>query len=155
MVQKSLDRVTSLQKEVSGLETQETEVLKLKKSFAAISVQEKTLSSFFVEMNNPVPFFETIESYGATVGAVVSFENVLNKKDPNELDASLKVKGSFSSVYRFLELLEVAPYEFSIKNIILRQGDVDTAVSSGKKTPQVIPWEARVELSVVSVTEAQ
>ncbi len=153
-VKTSTEHTASLQAEVGALETQEAEVDKLKKNFAATKEQQDTLSSYFIDMNNPVPFFETIEAYGKNVGVKAVFDTVTIKKAPNELDASVTVSGSFSGIYQFLQMLEVAPYEFSITSMTI-QSTVPAGLEPIGKGPHTSGWEATIQLAVKSITGTQ
>ncbi len=152
VVKSSTENTAALQEQVSSLEAQEAEVDKLKKNFAATKEQQQTLSSYFIDMNNPVPFFETIEAYGKGTGAKVAFDSVAMQKNPGKLDAVITASGSFSGIYDFLALLEAAPYEFSIASVDIQSIAPDTA--SAEKG-MAAGWQAHVALTVFSVTDGQ
>ena len=102
--------VLSLTKETAVLEAEESEAGQIKKELTATEAKRSVLVSYFVDVNNPIPFEETIESYGKKTNTTVSFQGLEVKKTPSRLDTSFTVGGSFVDLYKFFALLESAPY---------------------------------------------
>lgn len=141
----------ALQTEIKRLNQQESEVGQLRKNLSSTEERQATLVSYFIDANNPVPFLETVEGYATQAGATAKFDTVEVKSNPNRLDASVIVNGSFSGIYRFIALLEAAPYEFSITS-----AEIQSAVPAGLEAtgsgPHSSGWEARINMSVTSIT---
>jgi Tfp pilus assembly protein PilN len=129
----------ALRAESDKLEHQQSQVLQLKRDLAANQARQPVLVSYFVEATDPVPLFETVEGYGRTTNVAVSIDSVDIKRAPDRLLATLTGTGSFVDLYRFIALLEAAPYEFSVADATLH------AKAEGA-------WEARITLSIASVT---
>jgi len=154
VIKRSNENISLLQKEVIRLEIQESEIDKLKKNLASTKENQEKLSSYFIDINNPVPFFEVVEGYGRGAGVKTVFNDVTLKKDPYRLDAGLTATGSFSGIYRFLQILESAPYEFSITKLNL-QRVVPLGLEQLGAKPSLPEWEARILISVVSITKSK
>ncbi len=141
----------ALQEETTALESQEAEVGVLKKNLAATKEREGKLTSYFVDANNPVPFFETLETYGTSTHVSVKFDSVNLKRAPDSLEVVLLANGEFPDLYRFIALLEAAPYEFTIS-----KANVSVAVPAGLeatgKGTHSAGWNARITLSVTSLS---
>ncbi len=153
-VKKSTEHTAHLQDEVSALQTQEAESEKLKRNVANTIEQQKVLMSYFIDMNDPVSFFDTIEGYGTSVGVKTVFTKVEVKKEKLQLAASLTVKGTFSGIYNFLQLLETAPYEFVVTRVDL-QSAVPIGLEPVGKGTHTSGWEAKIDISVMSITGIQ
>ncbi len=153
-VKESTVQTGIIQDAVSVLQTQEEESEKLKKNVTNTTEQQKILSSYFIDMNDPVSFFDTIEGYGNSVGVKTVFNTVEVKSEKPELNASLVASGTFSGIYQFLTLLETAPYEFVITRVNL-QSSVPIGLEPVGKGVHTTGWEAQISLSVKSITNAK
>ena len=150
-VQTAGAQIAQLQTETKTLEAQETEVDALKKNLAATVVSQQKLSSYFIDPANIVPLLEKLEGYGRSTNVSVQFNTVEVKSSPSKLDISLGANGSFSDVYRFIALLESAPYEFYITKANVRSVVPVGLVPTGTG-PHSSGWEATISLSVVSLS---
>ena len=130
--------VASLTKEIAVLTVEESQANKIKKQLSETDAKRSVLVSYFVDVNNPVPFEEAIENYGLQTNTKVNFEGLEVKKSPKSLNSAISVSGNFTNIYRFLALLESAPYELSVTNLDLQSADAGL-------------WKARISLSVYSV----
>ena len=126
----------------------------MRQSLADTQEKQKTLTSYFIDASNIVPFLETVEGYGKTTNVATNFDTVDTKKSPDRLDVELTADGSFVNLYRFVALLESAPYEFTIT-----KADIHLAVPLGFQAvgngPHSGGWEAKIALSVTSITGVQ
>ncbi len=155
LTQNTRAHVAELTAETSILEAEESQASQIKQELETTDTRRSELASYFVDVTNPVPFEETIESYGTKTNTKVNFESLEVKKNPNHLDVAFAVNGSFSDLYHFLALLESAPYEFSVTHLELQLSAPFDSVS-GSKTPKYVnDWQARVALSVFSVSGVQ
>ena len=152
LVKDTRANVAILTKETEVLAAEESESAQIKKELSDTESRRSVLVSYFVDVNNPVPFEETIEGYGKKTNTNVLFEGLEVKKAPSRLDTSFTVDGSFSDLYRFFALLESAPYELSINNIDLQTSVPSGFVPTGKGPHSANDWQARISLSVYSVT---
>ena len=143
-------KAAALEAETTALALKESQVGELKKTLAANKAREPKLVSYFIDANDIVPFLETIEGYGKTAGVTVKFNSVEIKKSPAQLAVSVTAIGGFPAVYRFISLVEAAPYEFSVMSSYV-QLSMSPVAETGKG-PAPILWESNMTLSVSSIT---
>ena len=146
------DKTASLAAEANQLSAQEATVSVLKSSLAATQEKQTTLHSYFVDSGDIVPFLETLEGYGASTGAKVVFGSVDVKSGPASLDVTLTATGSFTALYRFIALLEAAPYEIGINTSTINSVP-STLVVTGKGPPPPNDWQGNISLSVFSINK--
>jgi hypothetical protein len=113
-----------------------------------------TIDPYFLSADNIVPLLETIESYARSSGVALEFDSAALSSDGAHIDIDMTAGGSFSSVYRFLTLVEAAPFELGIKSATLSTTSV-TDTSNAKKPITRSGWSAHVSLSVYSVDPAK
>jgi len=147
--------VALLTKETSVLQAEESESSQIKKQVADTDERRTALVSYFIDAKDPVPFEETIEGYGTKTNTTVLFDGLEIKNDPDRLDASFNVEGSFSDIYRFLQLLETAPYDFSVSNMNLQVSVPSGFTPVGTGPHSKTDWQARILLSVYSISDTQ
>lgn len=145
--------IISLTSQNSVLRQEESEASTLKSELVNTDAKSTTLTSYFVDAKDPIPFEETIESYGKKTNTIVTFDGLDVKQNPASLNASFHVEGSFADLYRFFALFESAPYDFSIQNMDIQTSVPAGFVSSGSN--QKSDWQARVVMSVYSVKNSQ
>ena len=83
----------------------------LNNSFLKIENDKKILDEHFAQSSNIVPFLDTIEKLGKDVGVKVEVSSVSVSEKNKNLNIELKGVGNFESIYKFILLLENAPYE--------------------------------------------
>lgn len=146
--------VADLTAETTALELQESEIGQLRKNLTATEERREKLASYFITSGDVVPFLETVEGYGRSLSVTTKFEKVEVRKDPDQLYVSLVAQGSFVDIYRFLALIEAAPYEIVVSNARV-SSMVPPGLDPVGTGPHSQGWEARVMLSVISITPAQ
>lgn len=144
--------VVSLTNDITVLESDEAESNQIKKQLSDTDASHLILTSYFVDVNNPVPFEEAIEGYGKKTNVKVAFQGLDVKNSPNRLDVSFSTEGTFADTYRFLALLESAPYELSVNNINLQSVGPANPNSSTKVSTTKNLWNSQISLSVYSVS---
>jgi len=150
-VKKVGEHISVLQEETNTLQAQESEVGELKKNLANTQASQQKLTSYFIDANNIIPFLETIEGYGRATNVTVKFNSVDIKHSPNSLAVSITSNGTFANIYRFLALLEAAPYEFSIRDSSL-QLTSSLAPDPSLKIQPATNWELGMDLSILSIS---
>ena len=145
--------VMSLTSEILVLQTEEAETTQIKKQLSDIGTSHSILSSYFVDANNPVPFEELIEGYGKQTNVNVTFQGLQVGGVPSVLGATLATTGTFADTYRFLALLESAPYELSINNIDLQSAGLVNQTPLAKVPKMVSGWTTNIAISVYSVSK--
>ena len=145
----------ALSSESAKLEDEQSKEMELKTDLAANQARQPVLNSYFVDASDPVPLFETLEGYGRDTNVAVVIDSVDVKKSPNRLIVSVTGDGDFADVYRFVALLEAAPYEFTVSAATIHTTTPQQAPAvAGKSAPKptAAVWEARITLSIASVT---
>ncbi len=104
--------------------------------------ERNAFASHFVKNTDIVPFLNTIESLANQVGAEAVINTVDTPEDPPSLLIGIKASGSFEAIYKFMALLESAPYELQILGFDLKKG--------GASEEEADSWSATLEVKVVS-----
>lgn len=149
-IQKMTSETATLSADTVALERRVLAVGDIKKDLANAKDRQDVLLEHFVDKENVVPFFTTIESYGKSSGVSVKFDTASSARDVNRFDIALSIKGPYTGVYKFLRLLEATPYEIVVNTIQLQSGYVEVPVSKTKIVTQV-EWTGTVSLSLMSV----
>jgi hypothetical protein len=156
------------------LETiRQNDLRSLDRSIKVISEEKEVFNSHFANTEDIVPFLDTLEKLAKSVGSeaeVFSVEQVayeanqVSKKEEGEdsksdtsqsaqpdiekksLSVGMKVFGSFSSIYKFITLLENSPYELKIMSLSLEK-DVSGASLDKLSLPK---WRAILKVRLIS-----
>ena len=137
-----------------ALQAEQSQASGLAGKLAADSADEPELASYFVDATDPAPLFAALEGYGAEVGVTVAVSSADVKREPDRLVVTLKSDGSFASTYRFLSLVEAAPYDFSLTNAKVALVP-DATAKAGKPVAKAAPeWEATMTVSITTVANA-
>ena len=114
----------------------------------SIEEEKSSFESHFIKKSDIVYFLDSIEKLSKSVGASTSIVTVNEDQDKAELALSLSVEGSFESIYKFLMLLENAPYEIEIVDFdIEKGGSVVTATNS------IENWKASFKIKLLSFSK--
>ena len=141
----------SLTKQNNTIVEEESQIDTVRKGLEQTDARRATLTSYFVDAGNVVPFLETVEGYGKTVNASTSFTTVQMQKDPTYLKVTVTARGSFQSIYRFIGMLEAAPYETAIQGVDIRQVLPD-GLQSEQAATQSTNWDATATVYVYSIS---
>ncbi|MBP7804652.1 MAG: hypothetical protein KA052_00310 [Candidatus Pacebacteria bacterium] len=153
LIQKTGEENATLRAETDQLTARESQVGELKRTLSSIQAKEPMLGSYFINANDIVPFLEMIEEYGRQTRVSVKFTNVDLKQGPPTLFVSVTSSGTFTDIYRFLSLVEAAPYQIKITQTTMQVG-TQTTVVDPKAPVQSKPWDLSLSLTVTSVTNA-
>lgn len=139
-VGKESANVLSLQSEIQAKIETAAHAQEAKTQLNRALADRESITGYFVNTNDVVPFLETLQSTGAKYGSKVSVESVsAQPAEPHALlQLSLRITGSFDSVERTLGAIEYEPYDTTISNVTL-----DTP--GGSAAPQ---WTAAVTMNV-------
>lgn len=94
----------------------------LAKTASNIKGDSEKANSFFIKRDDVVDFLDLIGSLSSTTGAEIVVQSVNEKKTSlNQplLSVGVNVKGSYSSVYYSLRMLEELPYQTEIQSVKL------------------------------------
>ena len=144
--------VGELTNNISVLESEQSETDQIQKQLSDVDARHTVLASYFVDVNDPVPFEEAIEGYGKQTNVQVSFQGLQVNTAPNSLVTSFSTQGTFANTYRFLALVESAPYELSIDTIGLQSAGPVAPNPAVKASTAANVWNTNISLSIYSVT---
>lgn len=140
-----------LEKETKRLEDEESKLAILKKNLESTGKSQSVISSYFIDSKDIVPFLEKLEAYADVVGVKVTFDTVDLAKAPSRLNISFTSVGQFKNTYRFMKMVETAPFEVVINGFEIKALPPETAPEKGKPIPPTL-WKAQVEASIFSIT---
>ncbi len=123
------------------------EIESLDKLLKSTETGRVLLESHFAKSSDIVPFLDTIEKLATKVGARSEVVSVDILKDKSGLMMEVRSVGSFEAVYKFLTLLENAPYELEftfmdMQNTNIQYDEEDKVVSS--------EWSANFKIKLLS-----
>jgi hypothetical protein len=103
---------------------------------------QQSISGYFVDTDDVVPFLESLQNTGKRLGTTVVVESVSAQpaKPHSVLQLALHITGTFDSVERTLGAIEYQPYDTVVSSVTL-----DTAGPSAGAVPQ---WTAAVTLRI-------
>jgi hypothetical protein len=98
-------------------------------ALAQLSSTETDVEAYFVAPQNVVPFIETLQSLGSSIGSTVNVLSVAASPVPGGTSAalptitiSLSITGTFDQVVRTIGAIEYAPYDLTISMLSLSAG---------------------------------
>lgn len=107
------------------------------------------INSFFVKSDEEtVDFLENIESLANNLNLKINIisVNALDIDENNQvLDLSLKITGSFNSVYDFINLVEFLPYELSLDEF-----NMNSSVRVDEDGVENFEWNGSLSLALLS-----
>jgi hypothetical protein len=134
------DRAAALATEINEIRLDSERARDARDQLAALGTDEAAVRAHVVPAQDVVPFLETLEATGASLGSDVEVVSVSAQQEPRpNLALSVRITGGFDAVLRTLGAIEYAPYD-----IELRQLSLDTAGGSATTTP----WVASATLLV-------
>jgi hypothetical protein len=131
--------VTALQNKIDARTASVARMERARATFAEMAGDEAAVQGYFVPETGVVPFIDSLENRGSTLGAAVNVLSVSKDKTSAQLAFALSVKGSFDAVMRTIGAIEYAPYAITVTSLVVSQE------SEGG-------WRADLKLSVGSVT---
>ena len=127
------------------------QIKSLDRSMKMIEKEKVLLESHFAASSDIVPFLDTIEKLASQAGTKAEILSVDIAKDNPSLMVQMKTSGSFSSIYKFLELLENSSYELEFVLVDIKSTSAeDISVQKGVKIPQ---WEAVFGIKLLSFVQ--
>ena len=104
------------------------------------------IETHFSKSSDIVPFLDSIEGLAplAGKGTKVEISAVALNANKTGLVVDLKVSGSFTSIYKFLTLLENSPYELDFPSVSMQKS---SAVDPSSKNTI---WEAMLKVQLLS-----
>lgn len=119
----------------------------LNRMIEELSKNKELIDGHFADNSDIVSFLDTLESLAPKTGVKLEVDSVNSKEDNTKLQVGLKALGSFSSVYRFLLLLENSPYELDFLSVDFHK--VQNINVDNKKIKESI-WEGVFKIQLIS-----
>ncbi len=129
--------------------TRRDEIRSLERSIKAIQAEREQVETHFAQSSNVVPFLDTVEKLARDAGVSSEVRSVDIAEDKSELIVSLETKGTFTSTYRFIRLLENSPYELEITSFDIGKGPASTD-ATGSTAPV---WGGFFTIKLLSFTK--
>ena len=110
----------------------------------SIKNDQALVENHFTSGSGVVPFLDNIEGLAPKVGAEAEISSIdILSGDTSGLVVEVKVSGSFSSIYRFLNLLENSPYELDF---------ISMNINIAEKTEKIktYKWEGNFKMKLLS-----
>jgi len=138
------------------------EITSLDKTLQDNDKNSAILATHFAKSSDIVPFLDAIEKLAPQAGAKMEIDSVDNGVATPGLIAGLRVSGSFTNVYKFLQLLENSPYEINFISMDMHTvaagvpvENVVTPSKGASAQPKVAKspnWEAVFKIQLLSFT---
>lgn len=146
---KILDNKNSTQILYGEWKTEEDrrEVIKsLDRTINKIQDKKIILESHFVGSSDVVPYLDFFEKSAVLVNAKSEVSSVSVPSDNSTINVSLDIDGSFESIYKYINLIENAPYELHITSFTLNKINNTTGIS-----PNL--WNLNLQIKLLSFTQ--
>ena len=126
------------------------EIKNLEFSLETIEGERTLLETHFAKSSDIVPFLTTIEKSSVRVATKVEILSVNILEGNARLAVNMKVSGKFENIYRFIILLENAPYELKFISMDMKREGVQ---DSKDKSVQIPEWSANLGIELLSFIE--
>jgi len=148
-IEKNIQQISQIETEFQQEFLKHNEVKILNNYFQSIKEEKVLLESHFVQSSDVVPFLNTLENLAKEIGVKTEVSSITIAKDDSGLILETKNNANFEQLYKFISLLENAPYEMEflsvdIHNLIKSDENRGVLDSNG--------WEALIKLKLVSYT---
>ncbi|MEK9181620.1 MAG: hypothetical protein AAB786_01220 [Patescibacteria group bacterium] len=116
-------------------------------SVQKIEQEKKELEIHFVQSSDIVPLLDTIEGLALKTNskAEITFVDIL--KDHAGLMVGVRATGTFNGLYKFITLLENAPYELEIISMEMHKGSISDTQDNETKVPG---WDMLLKVKLLS-----
>ncbi len=125
------------------------EIKTLNDSAKTVESDKVQLEKHFAQSSDIVPFLDTIEGLAPKVGVKTEVTSVDISDDRITLLVSMKASGNFSSLYKFLTLLENSPYQLEFTGVNIQK---ETGADVGKKSNLYPKWNVTFKIKLLSFT---
>lgn len=125
----------------------QSNALPLNRLIEELSKDKQLIDGHFADNSDIVTFLDTLESLAPKTGVKLEVDSVNSKENNTKLQIGLKASGGFSSVYRFLLLLENSPYELDFLSVDFHK--IQNINIDNKKSKESI-WEGIFKIQLIS-----
>ena len=144
----------------------QNEIKSLDSSLKMISKEKELLNSHFAKSSNIVLFLDTIERLAGEVSAKVEVFSVEQPKIKKEIEIEddivleediiiknngliigMRISSDFEGIYKFIKLLENAPYELEILSFDIQNNKVQIVDGQNSESPV---WNGTLKVKLIS-----
>lgn len=104
----------------------------VEQSLKKVEIEKMMLETHFAKSSDVVPYLDMIEKLARDVGAWAEVLEVDFPKDNVGLVVQVHAEGSFTSLYKFITLLENSPYEMEFNAMDLKKLDSGDPEAKGE-----------------------
>ena len=119
------------------------EIKNLNNYFNSIKNEKALFETHFVQSSDVVSFLNTLESLAKNAGTTGEVIDINLSDDKKSLLVEMKDTGTFPNIYKFITLLENAPYEIEFSSINIQ----NISEESNKTTAK---WEAIIKFRLIT-----
>jgi hypothetical protein len=130
-VQGFSERLSEIEAKISSLEEERRRARALELVFEDRKLPLKRLESLLIPADKPVEFIESLEELARSTGNELSLDLASGASRKGVLSFRITVEGTAESSSRYLELLELMPYEIVVEELSLQRLNVADVISSG------------------------
>ena len=123
------------------------DITSLNNSLTQVSSDRDLLETHFTQSSDIVPFLNTIEQLAPPTGAKAEVDSVGTGTNNTGLVVELKASGTFTQVYKFLELLENSPYELNFLSMDIHKS---TILDGSSGVTNNSSWDAIFQIQLLS-----
>ena len=106
----------------------------------------KRIRAFFIEKDQPLDFIETIESLGRSTHTKLTLDALPTTNKTTSLTFRIVAEGNEKDVFRFLSLVELAPYQITIHSFAVNQvAELGPVTPEAAKTQLSFTIEVKTE----------
>ncbi len=148
----------TIEAQATAAQTTQAQTTKLQQQIASQASDRAALQSLFVQSGTEADFLTWIESLADTANLDHQIESVSSAGDSlpsgfQHLHIIVSTKGGWQSTYKFLKLLENAPYKLDIQTVDFTAsqnspGDVSTSTTNAIEGNGSV-WQATFTIQVV------
>ena len=136
------NRLEELTKEIGDFSLKQENVDLSRRLNKGIAKEKILLESHFVKDSNIAPFLDTLEDLAIKANTKAEVVSVDIGNDTQGLTLQMKAVGSFSAIYKFINLLENSFYEMDFVS-------VDMQKINSKDAKDVV-WQALLKINLIS-----
>jgi len=137
------DHLVGIQREIQRTEARQQNVKDLEKLFGEVQEREDEIKNVFVSERSVVAVIEAFEASARDVGVQLEVESAAlpTGSAVRGPEIQLHLEGNFDGLYRYVKVLEVLPFQFSVDFL---------NISKRKSVEGSAEWTATIRLTVLS-----
>jgi Tfp pilus assembly protein PilO len=139
--EKKYSEIETAQAAWKGEEARRAQIRDLERTLDDLALEQQELERHFSRSADVVPLLDTLERAGTSSGASAEVLSVDRIDEGNSIEIGIRATGTFAAVYKFILLLENAPYELEFTSL-----DIKRTFSDGEE----VKWEGFFKVKILS-----